>query len=130
VISIWHRIGYTIAFGLFPATVWAGNICWIEKVEAVPDGIEIHFIENWQGSCFRLNNKTNSDQCPIAEDKGKRRVKLALGDKVYVAQSPHDVCPLEVIEQQGRIGVQAKASVYLHGFGSNTSEKFIEAQEP
>lgn len=105
------------------------KICWITAVRTDPAGVRIHF-SGAGGPLFVSRSEGDwapDPAAPSAQNPDGPFLIAKLGDKLYPANSHHDSCELEIVKRDGRVGVQATASLHLPGLAPASASAFMPA---
>jgi hypothetical protein len=128
-------VGFLTLFGL--ASVHAADICWVERVKRTPTGIDAYFMEGRVVTLIRDKRQVGLFQTYSASTTTVRQldgmtaveaVSAQLGDRLFSSNSPHDSCSLMVVIRDGKIGLEASASMQMGIEPPNTAQKFIPAE--
>jgi hypothetical protein len=130
----WLEAKMVLAFILISGAApgFAGQICWVEKVEKDADGLRVYFNGNSLASIVVKRPDGRDDAYNLSKGKviepsfvrrlfgGFRRPEfefllLKNGDQAQLTQGEHDRCTLSVIEEALGLGLKAEASFTPHG---------------
>lgn len=117
--------------------VMARDICWIERVERTKQGVDVYFSDVRNVNVIRTGGKPETY---LAYPSNAVRVQLygnetpvgavsaGLGDRLFSHNSPHDSCSLTVVMRDGKIGLDANASMQMGDLPPSSARKFIPAE--
>jgi hypothetical protein len=115
----------------------ARDICWIERVKRTAAGVDVYFFDTRN---VTVNTPTGKQQVYLAYPVNADRVRLygnetpveavpaRLGDRLFSANTPHDSCGMTVVLKEGKIGLEASASMQMGGLPPSSVKKFIPAE--
>lgn len=121
---------------LAPACAFAANICWVEQVKRRGTGIDIYFMDDRTVTLMRANQPPRIFQTYSARTTTVHQIPAAtvveavpavLGDRLYSSNTAHDSCGLTVVVRDGRIGIEAQASMQIGVEPPATAKKFMPA---
>ena len=107
------------------------SICWINDVVASDNGVRIYFRRKGGPLFVSLPDQIfrPSDE-PIDPTRPEEAaVEARVGDKLAPTNSPEDGCHLEVVNRNGRIGVEARAFFNPPGLPATSKIEFIPARD-
>jgi hypothetical protein len=91
----------------------AAGICWIDTVEKTPTGVAVHFTDR---RMISLDSASGGSQAVDVDPKAaagantSKSLEAKLGDRFSSHNTPEDGCSMEVVSQDGKIGVMAHAT--------------------
>jgi hypothetical protein len=117
------------------ATASAANICWIDHVARVPNGMTLVFSTD-ANLLFKVTHQ-NDQRVSFYVTKGvvqsgqegrNNNVVLNNGDVAFLMQSPEDSCDLVAVIQDEKLGVLVHAVSTMSPYGRSTASTFIPAE--
>lgn len=125
----------------FPNMVSAANICWVDQVTRVDEGVKIQLSRpaalHMRVSIPRRTNTAGQSVDihgnPLRGDSQIGVVKdgafiLEIGDTVVLSQMPEDACSVRVEVRGSQLGVVLSAEQHLPGLQPVTQTQFVFAQ--
>jgi hypothetical protein len=126
---------FTLVVG--PLSAQSADICWVERVKRTSTGIDAYFMDGRTVTVMRGNRLVGRYQTYSARTTIVRQfdgvtpveaVPARLNDRLFSSNSPHDSCSLTVVLRNGKIGLEAKASMQLGVEPPTSAKKFMPAE--
>jgi hypothetical protein len=109
------------------------HICWISRVDKAGTGVNVSFFATRSVSVVHAGAEdtylVRAAGLPpgLGESDSLSALHLEVGDRFTSHNGPEDACSMEVVVQNGQIGVSAHAAVHLPGLPANEATDFIPA---
>ncbi|HEY1927105.1 MAG TPA: hypothetical protein VGG92_06555 [Caulobacteraceae bacterium] len=109
------------------------HICWISRVDKAGTGVDVSFSATRSVSVVHAGAEdtylVRATGLPpgLGESDSLSALHLEVGDRFASHNGPEDACSMEVVVQNGQIGVAAHAAVHLPGLPASEASDFIPA---